>query len=208
MTIVHETHPRLERRARLFELADSQGGYFTAAQAKALGYLAQYQQHHRKSGAWVSEGRGLYRLRDYPPGEHAQIQALSLWSHDRRQQPQATLSHHSALAFYELSDLMPAKVHLSVPPTFKKAPPPFVVLHRATLAPGDYQDISGFRVTTPLRTLLDVAQEHLSPEHLEAATQQALQRGLLRRGVLQAALETSKLPYGALMVFQRILRQL
>lgn len=103
MSIMQAAYPRLERRRQLFELADSQGGHFTAAQAKALGYLAQYQQHHRKSGAWISVARGLYRLRDYPPSEHAQIQELSLWSHDRSQRPQATLSHQSGLSLSSIT---------------------------------------------------------------------------------------------------------
>ncbi len=197
--------PRLERRNHLYDLADAQAGYFTAAQARALGFLNQYQQHHRQTGAWQQVDRGVFRLRDYPPTEHEQLVQLSLWSHNRPQQPQAVVSHQTALAFYQLSDLMPAKIHLTVPPSFRKTPPPVVVLHRGHLEKSDCQPYGGFRVTTPLRTLLDVALDHLSPEHLQTATQQALERGLVRLSALKTALKHTELPRGVLEVFQWVL---
>ena len=202
---MQNVQPRLERHRRLFALADGQAGYFTAAQAKALGFLNQYQQHHRESGAWQQVDRGLYRLRDYPQSEHEQLVQLTLWSHNRLRQPQAVVSHQTALGFYGLSDLMPAKVHLTVPPGFRKTAPPEVVLHRGALEKTDYQEYGGFRVTTPLRTLLDVARAHLSPEHLETATGEALDRGLVRRGVLKAMLGKVELPSAALEGFRRAL---
>lgn len=63
-----------------------------------------------------------------------------------------------------------------------------MVLHRATLRAEDVTDRDGYRVTTPLRTLLDVAASTISLEHLGAATLQALERGLVRRGRLREAL--------------------
>ncbi len=46
---------------------------------------------------------------------------------------------------------------------------------------------SGYRVTTPLRTLLDVAASPLSQEHLDKAVVQALERGMVRRAALETA---------------------
>jgi predicted transcriptional regulator of viral defense system len=208
MTYMQELkHPRNERRQQLFELADVQGGYFTSAQARTLGYLKQYQQHHRETGAWQHVSRGLFRLREYPQTDYEQWVQLTLWSHNRQGQAQAVVSHETALRFYDLSDVQPDKVHLSVPPSFRKVPPAFAVLHKAQLAPSDVQSFTGFSVTTPLRTLLDVAQSHLSPEHLEAATAQALQRGLVRRKALRDALATTDVPQEARAIFQRVMEQ-
>lgn len=208
MTYMQELEqPRNERRQQLFELADAQAGYFTAAQARTLGYLKQYQQHHRETGAWQNVTRGVFRLRDYPQTDYEQWVQLTLWSHNRRGQAQAVVSHQTALRFYELSDVQPDKVHLTVPPSFRKVPPAFAVLHRAHLAPSDCQSFTGFSVTTPLRTLLDVAQSHLSPEHLEVATAQALQRGLVRRKALKDVLATTNVPQEALTIFQRVMEQ-
>jgi predicted transcriptional regulator of viral defense system len=197
MTYMQVSLSRLDRRHQLFELADSQAGYFTAAQARSLGFVSQYQAHHRRSGTWQQVGRGIYRLRDYPQTDHEQLVQLTLWSHNRQQQPQAVVSHQTALAFFQLSDVMPARISLTAPLDFRKIAPAGVVLYRANLERIDYQDYGGFRVTTPLRTLLDVAQAHLSIEHLEVAVQQALERGLVRRGGLRAALKQAILPQAA-----------
>lgn len=208
MTYMQESEQsRNERRQQLFELADAQAGYFTAAQAKELGYLKQYQQYHREAGAWQPVLRGLFRLRDYPQTDYEQWAQLTLWSHNRRGQAQAVVSHQTALRFYELSDVQPDKVHLIVPPSFRKVPPAFAILHKAQLAPSEVQSFTGFSVTTPLRTLLDVAQSHLSPEHLETATRQALQRGLVRRKALKDVLATTTISQEALAIFQRALEQ-
>jgi predicted transcriptional regulator of viral defense system len=179
--IYMQEQSRNDRREQLFDLADAQGGYFTAAQARSLGYLKQYQQHHRETGAWQNVSRGLFRLRDYPQTDYEQWVQLTLWSHNRQGKAQAVVSHETALRFYELSDVQPDKVHLTVPASFRKVLPGLAILHKAQLAPSDVQTFNGFSVTRPLRTLLDVAQNHLSPEHLETATTQALRRGLVRR---------------------------
>ena len=49
----------------------------------------------------------------------------------------------------------------------------------------------GYRITTPLRTLLDVAASPLSVEHLEAATIEAIERGVVRRRALAEAVRVA-----------------
>jgi hypothetical protein len=63
------------------------------------------------------------------------------------------------------------------------------VLHKAALEPGESEERAGFRVTTPLRTLLDAAAGGVSLEQLGKAVTEALARGLVRRGALEAALQ-------------------
>ena len=98
------------------------------------------------------------------------------------------MSHESALQVYELSDVLPDATHVVVPKRFRKKPPHGVVLHRADLAEGDVRERDGYRITTPLRTLLDVAATFLNLEHLQAATNEALERRLVRRRVLEQTL--------------------
>lgn len=180
-----------DRADRLFEVADRQAGYFTARQAREAGYEYRLQHYHRERGNWLPVGHGLYRLRQYPDVEDEELVRLSLWSRDRGGRPQAVVSHETALRLHELTDLMPDRVHLSVPKGFRKEPPKGVVLHKVRLEDGDVEDRRGYRVTTPLRTILDIARSpRVSPEHLEAAVAGALERGLVRRKRLQAALET------------------
>lgn len=186
-----ETLSRIDKERSLFELADRQAGYFTAAQAIDPGYSYRAQSHHKSPGNWLDEGWGIFRLRDYPYSDDEEFTRLSLWSRDRQGRPQAVVSYDSALQLYELTDLPPAKIHLSVPGTFRKAAPEGVVLHKASFEDGEVRDRGGYRVTSPLRMLLDIAVGHVSPEHVEQAVSEALERGLVRRKVLEQAVGES-----------------
>lgn len=89
------------------------------------------------------------------------------------------VSHHTALAFYELSDLLPEQIHLSVTGGFRKAAPNGVILHTGDISAGERQTEHGFQVTSVLLTLQDAASTDLSPELLEQAITQAKERGLI-----------------------------
>lgn len=79
---------------------------------------------------------------------------------------------------------MPERVHLTVPRGFRKRVPAGCMLHFGSLAEEEIETRPGYSVTTPLRTLIDVAGSALSQEHLDAAVKEALERGLVRRSVL------------------------
>lgn len=188
-SVTIEQGPRERRAERLFEIADRQAGYFTARQAREAGYGYRLQHYHRERGHWVPMGHGLFRLGQYPQGENEDLVRLYLWSRNREGEPQAVVSHETALRLHGLSDLMPEKVHLSVPKGFRKRPPKGVVLHKSDLAAGDAKEANGVRVTTPLRTVLDlVRSREVSPEHLESAVREAVARGLVRRRLLREEL--------------------
>ena len=171
----------------LYRAAATQGGYFTAAQALQAGYAYSQQHFHVSRGNWLKIDRGLFRLRDHPAAEREDLIRWSLWSRNRDGTPQAVVSHDTALTIHGISDVMPAQVHLTVPPGFQKNVPPGCVIHKAKLAPDDVERRNGYQVTSPLRTLLDVADSPLSQEHLNAAVRDALDRGLTRRFLLEAA---------------------
>ena len=181
------THPRLERQRALFALAAGQRGYFTASQARGLGYAYQVQQHHRESGNWsvVPDLRGVYRLRDYPDDTLERLVQISLWSANERNQPQGVIGFATALMVYHLGGLLQGGVHLVVPRGFRKVAPADVTLHRTPLEPADVVAFEGFAVTTVLRTLCDLAASDLSLEHLESAVRDAINSGQLRRSTLE-----------------------
>ena len=184
-------HSSRETARSLFAKALEQGGYFTAKQAREAGYDYPHLDYHVSAGNFERVEHGLYRLISLPPGEHDDLVRLTLWSRDRQDEPQAVVSHESALVLHDLSDLLPAEIHLTVPPTFRKAPPAGCVLHKARLAPKDIEERAGFRVTVPLRTLLDVAASGAPEEQLQKAVADALARGLVRRNKLLEAARKS-----------------
>lgn len=167
------------RRDRLYTLAETQGGYFTAADARRLGYVYPHQFFHVKRGNWVRVDRGLFRLKHFPAAAHEDLIRWWLWS-----RKQGVISHESAAAVYDLGDVLPSKTHLTVPPGFRKKGPGSVILHRAHLEATDVETREGFRITTPLRTIVDLAREHLDPERLAAVTRDALKQGLIDRKAL------------------------
>jgi predicted transcriptional regulator of viral defense system len=176
----------------LLATAVDQGGYFTAKQARRAGYDYSHLDYHVSVGNFERVEHGLYRVSHLPPGEHDDLVRLSLWSRNRQDEPQAVVSHESALVLHDLSDLLPDKVHLTVPPAFRKLAPAGCVFHRGTLAPVDVEEWVGFRVTGPLRTLLDVAASSLPQEQLGKAVADALDRGLVPRRKLSRAAQQGR----------------
>jgi predicted transcriptional regulator of viral defense system len=174
-------------RRALLALAAQQGGYFTAQQALSVGYAYPEQHYHVKEGNWLKTGRGVYRLAEYPVPPQAELIRLTLLSADRQGTPQAVVSHETALALHELGDANPARIHLTVPSRFRKRLPSEVRLYRRALGEGKWEEREGYRVTTPLQTLLDIAESAESWPLLEGAVRDALARGLVRKKRLLTA---------------------
>ena len=166
----------------LFEIAEGQQGYFTAKQAADSGYGLGSLAHHVKSGNWVRVERGIYRLARFPQSAEEQLVIYSLWSRNRVGDPEGVYSHQTALSIHELSDVNPAKLHMTVPTTFRRnaKPPKILVLHRASLDEKDVEQRQGFTVTRPLRSIADlVAAEFVSRGIIKQALTEARQRGLI-----------------------------
>jgi hypothetical protein len=166
----------------LFEIAEGQQGYFTAKQAADAGYQLGSQAHHVKSGNWVRVERGIYRLARFPQSSEEQLVIYTLWSRNRAGEPEGVYSHQTALSIHELSDVNPAKLHMTVPSAFRRSAkvPKILVLHRASLNEKDVEQRQGFAVTRPLRAIADlVAVESVSHDIVEQALTEGRQRGLL-----------------------------
>lgn len=172
------TQDRTDLRRRLLALAARQSGYFSASQALEAGYSYPAQGYHAKRGNWLRVDRGIYRLPEWPTGPRENLVRWSLWSRGR-----AVVSHETALSVHELGDVDPAHVHLTVPRNFRQSDPG-IVIHRGDLQPRDVEEHEGFRVTTPLRSLVDVAAGELDIDQLARAIEEALARGMITRRAL------------------------
>ncbi len=191
---------RRDLHRQLAALAATQSGYFTAKQALEIGYSYQAQKYHADCGNWQRTDRGVYRLPEWPVGQHEDLVRWSLWSRCR-----AVVSHQTALAVYDLGDANPALVHLTVPRNFR-ASALGVRLHRAELSGEDVRQHSGFRITTPLRSLLDVAAADIDVDQLATAIGDALREGLMTGRQLSTRADSIG-PRAALGI-ERALRQL
>jgi predicted transcriptional regulator of viral defense system len=163
---------RRDLRRSLFRLASEQGGYFTAADAKRIGYSHQAQAYHVHAGNWRRISRGLFRLTEWVPGQHDDLIQWTVWSNGR-----AVVSHESALAVHGISELEASRVQLTVPPGFTRRDAA-VVLHHAVLPAGDIDEQAGFSVTNPIRSLVDVAPS-VDEDQLARAIDEARAAGWL-----------------------------
>jgi hypothetical protein len=200
--------PRNHREAqrRLFEIAEGQQGFFTAKQAKAAGFAENTHPYHVQVGNWVREYRGIYRLTLFPPSEHPDLVKWALWSKNRNEVIEGVYSHQTALSLYELSDLNPAKLQMTVPTHFRRNSeiPAILALHYADLASDDVEAAQGFKYTRPLRTILDLIEaDSVERTFLRQALRQGLDRGLITRSEVKRV----KLRPQFQKVFQDLLRQ-
>jgi len=171
-----------EAARRLHQIAQSQQGFFTTKQAIRAGFAETTHSYHVNVGNWIRERRGIYRIADFPTPERPDLMLWYLWSQNRQEIPEGTYSHDTALSLHELSDLMPSKLHMTVPTTFRRnsETPAILVLHRAHLETTDIQEMHGVRVTRPLRTIVDLLQSgHVDHTQLKQAIDEAIRRGLV-----------------------------
>lgn len=194
---------RQDLRRALHALAFGQAGYFTAAQARGVGYSYQAQKYHVDHGNWVRVDRGLFRLPEWPAETTDSLVLWSLWSGGR-----GIVSHESALALHDLSDANPAKVHLIVPSGFR-AQDPHVRTHVGTVAQDDVEQRRGFAVTTVERTLVDVAGSGASQELVDAAVSDAVRRETtsVRRLRRRAANASDRAALGIERAISRLVEQ-
>lgn len=169
----------------LFAVASAQAGCFTASQAATHGFGPALLSHHVRSGRFVRLARGLYRFRDYPaqPGD----EIVAAWL---RRAPEAVVSHESALEVLDLADTIAGRVHLTVPRSRRRlAPQSGVVIHTTThaLGPADTVSRRGMRVTSPARTIADIAASGVAPDQVTAAVRAALARGMTTPSLLRKA---------------------
>lgn len=170
----------------LYEIVEGQQGYFTAKQAAEVGLLLGSQAHHVKAGNWLRVERGIYRLARFPRSLEEQYVIYSLWSRNRAGEPVGVYSHETALSIHELSDANPAKLHLTVPPNFRRtaAVPKMLVLHRSRLEADEIEHRQGYAVTRPIRAVAEVAALGRQ-DFAEQALRDGTKRGVITRREIQ-----------------------
>jgi hypothetical protein len=128
----------------------------------------------------------------------------SLWACNREEKPQGVYSHQTALAIFELSDINPSKLHMTVPRTFRRSSeiPPHLVLHDGELGKDAIEEREGYRLTTPLQTIHDVCHEaSISRDLVKQAISEAVIKGLISQREKKAEQNSSELPEWARRIF-------
>ncbi|ABG99265.1 conserved hypothetical protein (plasmid) [Rhodococcus jostii RHA1] len=192
------------RAAQVVALAAEQGGVVTSRQARAVTSVS-VQQLKRMVDSGVLERlhHGLYRLGRMPEdvhlGERVAWLALDpdvvVWERLDQPVPTGVLSHRTAAALHGVGDLDADVVELTATRRIRLALPG-VIVHRGALSREDWQLVDGLPVTTPVRTIADLAAAGTDAGHLASVVRDALTRGLVTVAEVVAVLAPHAFDYG------------
>lgn len=175
------THPSLD--AIIARLAARQHGVFTRSQAQKAG--ATRGQIHRRilSGLWLQHSRDTLLLAGAPKTrEQTLLASCMTWG------PAAVVSHRAAASMWLLEGLHLDHPELTVPRGKRHREHGSVVIHRNQLERIDVTRIGCIPVTTPARTLIDLAAV-VHRDLLEEALDDALRRRLVTIARVERRLE-------------------
>jgi predicted transcriptional regulator of viral defense system len=186
-----QLNPRYGDRLRRTNLAGlearalSQGGYFDRSDVLAHGLTDELIHYHVKVGRFRRVIPGVYRRRAAPIHFNDQDLQAWVWTNYR-----GAISHESAPAVHDLSDVIPNRVHVTVPGRFHRTTAP-VIVHLSGLPEDEVETRDGFRVTTPARSIVDAAFGGTDPSQVQRAVREALDRAVATPEEIRAALERS-----------------
>lgn len=175
-----------EWMAKIYPLAESQAGYFTRQQAAEVGVDSARLARQVAAGRLMRVAPGVYRLVRFPASPHEDLMIAWLQTG-----PGSVISYDSALALYDLSDALPTEAHVTVPRTASRRRPG-LRLHTQRLAFDEVTRRNGMTVTSPARTIADLALAGMAEELIAQAVQQALARGLALPDEIVAAGRTRR----------------
>lgn len=159
-------------------MALDQHGVFTTAQARELGVDPKAVAAMARRGRIQRLSFGVYQDLGAPMTPWTEYMSATLWPQGVR----GILSHETALSLMDLSDVNPARIHLTIPLSHRvrrRRAPPVLVLHRADLPEEEVGSIEGVPVTKAARAIRDCARAYLGPALLRQAIDDGLRKGWL-----------------------------
>ncbi|MEX3516914.1 type IV toxin-antitoxin system AbiEi family antitoxin domain-containing protein [Corynebacterium camporealensis] len=180
----------VEATEMVLSLASQQWGMVTTAQAKSAGVtslmLGRLQDkailHRVRSGVYISTAVGWSAATEI----RAQWLALEpkTMAADRLTEiPSAVVSHESAAELHGIGDLETPRIRFTVP-NRRQTRQPDVAFRPAQLTADDWMLIDSLPVTTPVRTLIDLARAGHEPDHLSDVVRDILHLRLATRAEL------------------------
>lgn len=189
---------RREALDRISEIASDQSGYLTTAQAERRGVDRTILSDLVESGDLRRVRRGVYATRGAGNPHERDVTAwLSVerkpfpWEWKDRE-PRALISHASAASIWDLGTIVPERPSLTVRGALPKSR---FEIHTTGFGPDDWswQRPGGgalhVPVTTPARTIVDLAAAGEEPDYVDRALREAIGRGLATEPEVRSVLE-------------------
>ena len=159
---------------RLDLLAEEQGGLFSASQARERGFSPQLLDVHLKNGRIRRLHRGIYQMIRSPASEQEELIMVWLWSLQ-----EGIFGHRTALFLHGLSDVLPARIDVTLPRAWKRRTrEPPAEIHRHYAENSKFVWIDCIPVSPPAQALLEGVEDGLGPDLVEQAVREGLNRGL------------------------------
>ncbi len=189
--------------SQIATIAAEQATYVSTAQAARVGVGSRALARLAATGALERVLRGVYRVRAAPEPPYPELLAAWTlladgrlpWERPARDaQPPVVVSHTAAAALYELGTFPPARPTFIVTKGGREPPSHAWRTFALDLAADEHRERflpQGIRleVTTPERTLVDLAWAEADPDHVTDALGDALDRRLVDLLALRAALD-------------------
>ncbi|MBF6203411.1 hypothetical protein K8O92_05920 [Nocardia asteroides] len=147
--------------------AGRHAGFFTTRQVLRTGCGARVRAG-LGDGSVTRAGVGVLRLAEWPDGPLDEYAMWAAWFDGA-----SVVSHQSAAELHGLGSLGPRFLHLSVRAGRAPAIPRLVVLRRS-LTGADFESAGPFLVTTPVRTVLDLAEADIGQDALNEVVADAV----------------------------------
>jgi len=139
--------------------------------AREMGISPMTLVRMAQRGQIERRGTGLYRFPLTPASRLDPYMEATLWPRGAR----GVLSHETALELYELSDVHPAKIHITVPRGYRirRDAPAAYVLHHEDLKPSQITQHEGIAIVTAVHAIRQAHAAHLGA----ALVKQAIDQG-------------------------------
>jgi very-short-patch-repair endonuclease len=167
---------------RAWQLAARQHGVVSRTQLLELGLGPEAIRHRLAKGRLHPVRRGVYAVGRPELTRYGRWMAALLACGDN-----AFLSHESAAALWGMRDTE-RQIEISLPAPSDRRPPGIRIHRRRCFRPGDVAVRHGIPLTSPIRTLLDLAVR-LRSDRLEAAINEADRHELIDPESLRVALD-------------------
>lgn len=177
---------KIGAEAVIARVAARQDGVVSRAQLRAAGLTDRVVDRRIEAGTLRPVHRGVYAVGYRRLTRSALCRAAVLAGG-----PTAALSHRDAGSEWSLIRIRKGPISVTVPGTTGRPQRRTITLHRAPLPPGDVVVRNGFRITSPSRTLIDLAAL-LSTRELERALDEAHYLNRLSARTLAEALRRSR----------------
>jgi predicted transcriptional regulator of viral defense system len=164
---------------QLADVAADQYGFVSQHDARELGIQPMTLIRMSEHGTLERRGHGLYRLRYFPVSRLDSYMEATLWPRGVR----GVLSHETALDLYELSDVNPSKIHITVPHDhrIRREIPALYRIHHETLANENVTFYEGIPIVSPTHAIRQSHAAHLGPALIGQAIDHGVSNGRLTR---------------------------